>query len=136
MQTLYPFNACVQGRRSETCHEIEQEVFLRSPDPFEHAAEHVEGEHVEKHVPEASVHEHVRDKLPPVEIRRLRIEKSELLVHEVRTKLRNYPDQEVNDNYVSCHRRDSAEESPSAVVFESELHSVFCLCREASHVRN
>lgn len=103
--------------RTEACHKIEYKEFPRSPDPFEHRSEYVQGVHVEEKMPEASVHEHMRHRLPPVEERRCRVEKREGLIHEILIQHRHDHDKDIDDDDVlyGC-RYIRHETSPASVV--------------------
>lgn len=58
-------------RGAKAAYKVEEQEALRAPYIFQYTPEHPEGEHIEKDVGKAAVHEHMRDELPPAEQRRL-----------------------------------------------------------------
>jgi hypothetical protein len=65
----------------------------------------------------ATMHEHMGHRLPPVEKRRGRIEKSELLYHEFLIEGDHYHHQHIDDDYVLYRCGDVAHEaSPVASI--------------------
>ena len=102
---LHPFYTCVQCGCSESCHEVENEIFLRAEAAFKYGTEHQEGIHIEEYVPESAVHEHVCQYLPRLEEWRCRVEHGEIGDHEVFIYQRGDEHQYVDCHEILCHGR-------------------------------
>ena len=63
--------------------EEEDEKFLLAYHPLHYGAENQQRIHIEEKVPEASVHKHMGNNLPPAEAGRRRIEESEVTHHHI-----------------------------------------------------
>ena len=113
---LNPLHSGMDCSCTQTCHEIKYQELLRSPDSFKHGSEDIEGVHVEEQMPEASVHEHVSHRLPPVEERRSRIEEGECLIHEILSQSRHDHDEDIDYDYVLDSRGHIAHEAATAAV--------------------
>ena len=107
----------MDGCSSKSCHKIEDQELLWTPYSFEHRTEYVESVHIEEQMPEASVHEHMCHRLPPVKKWRCGIEKGELLHHEFLVERGHYHNHNVDDdNVLYCCGDVAQEASPIASV--------------------
>ena len=82
---------------------IKKQEFIAAPHLFQGASEGPEGIHIEQNVKETTVHEHVGDNLPPLEIRVLGIIEREPREHLVAVDLCCYKNQHV-DNQQMLYR--------------------------------
>ena len=48
---------------ADPCYHVKDEKAFRTPEIFQYVSEHKQGKHVEKNMKDATVHEHIRDKL-------------------------------------------------------------------------
>jgi hypothetical protein len=113
---LYPLDPRMDSRSTKTGHEIENEEFPGTPDPFQHRSENEQGVHIEEKMPESSVHEHMRYRLPPVEERRSRIEQGEFFIHEILVQISHEHHKDVDDNDILyCRGKISQQASPASV---------------------
>ena len=111
---LQVFHAEVQGHGPQAADKVEEQELLAPDDAFDHAAEDQQRVHVEEDVPEPAVHEHVRDHLPPVEIRGGGVEQGEGPDHEVLVEEGGQEHDHVDDDQVLGHGRQRGEESSPA----------------------
>ena len=95
----------LEGRRAYTAYGVERDEFPGADDVLNHTAEDVEGVHIEQYMPEPSVHIHICDELPPMEVMGLeRIqgeqpEKDVRLECHISDKCRQKQD-DVDDDYI------------------------------------
>ena len=89
---------------TKTGDEVEQQEFLCAPLSLQYASEHVHGIHVKEDVRKTAMHEKMRQRLPPVEEWRCRIEQRKIFIHEICVELGHDHDQNIyNDNILdSC----------------------------------
>ena len=66
------------GRLAQRYYHVKIKKTLRSPQLLQHRTEHVEGEHIKQKMKPSAMHEHVRNHLPDLEIRRTEREKGEI----------------------------------------------------------
>jgi hypothetical protein len=117
MLHLEPFHTGMDQSCTYTRYEIEDQELLRAPPFFQNAAEEIKGVHIEEEVPEAAMHEHMGHRLPPAEEIRGRIEKGEVLVHEVLIERCHDHYEDIDDDDMpDCNRHIAKESSSVAVV--------------------
>ena len=125
----------MQGGGPEAGDKIEYQESLRAQSPLQHSSEYEECVHVEEHVPEAAVHEHVGQNLPGPEKRRGRIEHREVPHHEILIDESGDEQKQVYDYDMPGGRRKHLEEAAAAVsviVVIVISHYLFFNCPQAA----
>jgi hypothetical protein len=68
---------------SDTAQNVIKKEFLRSPDIFHHAAEHIQGKHIEENMSETAMRKHIGNQLIEVEVLSHEEVQAEIVVQQV-----------------------------------------------------
>ena len=93
---------------SKSTKEVEYHEAVLTDDPFDSHPEYIERVHVEEQMPEASVHEHVGERLPYLEPGGLGIEKRKNREHEIRIDLGRQIDDHIDYDQMDGYREFSS----------------------------
>ena len=103
-------HAEMERQRHKTAHEIEQDKFLSPYLPLQDHTEHQQTPHIEEHVGEIAVDEHIGQHLPRTEERRSGEKHREILEHHLVVDHHCDIEQEVDQQQMLCRRRNHREE--------------------------
>ena len=95
----------MQEKGPEATGEVVVQKALGAPDPLELGAKHEQGEHVEEDVADAGMHEHVRNHLPRLELRRTGVIARQQGTEVRRQEMRHHIEDAVDDQQVADYGR-------------------------------